>query len=246
MCEVFANPKAQGSGIATCIPQAGRCPRGCNSCFFQENSFYIPMDKLPYIPNMDDVKGQIVRCNDGNDSFHKLKDVLKITSMYPDVFFNTSYPVADKFLRNKKLLPVVVTVNPGGKEDMTDTDFHKLEYSPNIMFVRFRKNLWNDKLCHECCSYYRDLGIPVVLTYMRYNTIDEIPEEYRRYYQESKHLLNTYYALSKEAAYSHFRQFQVDFENVFYCGSRHSSLCKTCGNCIREYYATKERLSGKS
>lgn len=41
MNEWIWNPKCKGSGIITCIPQAGRCPNNCADCFFQSGRSYL-------------------------------------------------------------------------------------------------------------------------------------------------------------------------------------------------------------
>ena len=52
MSEWTWNPKTKGSGIITCIPQTGRCPNGCEDCFFQSGRSYLePLEEnLPHVP----------------------------------------------------------------------------------------------------------------------------------------------------------------------------------------------------
>jgi hypothetical protein len=226
------NPKTKGSGIICAIPQTGECPVKCDDCFFQSGRSYLePLaDNLPNLPTLEESKGRVVRVNDGNDSNNQRDLVLGLTHQYEDKFYNTSMPIDLEGFK----APVVLTINP---HKMTDVSFHKLKDIPkNLMFVRFRVNMWNLNLLEEAVSYYRE-HVPIVLTFMAYYT-ENIPEEYKDCYVWQKRILNSYNVLKPENASMvalHYRGLPV-----YTCGKG----CKDCGHCLREYYNTKERLRG--
>jgi len=231
------NPKVKGSGIIECIPQAGRCPVGCDDCFFQSGRSYLePLtENLPHVPSPEMATGRVVRMNDGNDSNVERELVESTAMQYEDYFFNTSI--------NKDLEsfpgPVVLTVNPGS---ITDIGFHKVEKAiHNLMFVRVRVNAWNvESVVDHAVDYYTDLGIPVVLTFMAYYGMT-IPNDHEHKYVWKKRTTNSYWVLKNlwmdeiESRYS-------TRLTVYTCGRRGQYACFLCGNCLREYYATKERL----
>lgn len=234
------NPKLAGSGILGAIPQTGTCPNNCPDCFFQSGrSFLEPLEEnLPNMPTEKDIRGRIVRVNDGHDSNIKRSDVMGACQGYPMRFYNTAIPKAlDEFDA-----PVVLTVNPG---DKTDTDFHKLEeIPPNLMFVRVRVNTWNLDLVREAVEYYTSREVPVVLTFMAYFN-ESIPEGHEEDYIYRKRTLNSYWAITTAA----WRWVMTLFENnvwVHSCGKiegeQGNPKCRHCGNCIREYFAATERL----
>ncbi len=235
------NPKTKGSGIITCIPQNDTCPNNCPDCFFQSGRSYLePLDKnLPHIPSRELAHNRIVRINDGNDSNFQRDIVIETAKQFPDYFFNTaisrdlgSFPA-----------PVVLTINP---KDITDQDYYKLEEIPdNLMFIRIRTNPWNfGKVVIPAVNYYTSKSVKVVLTFMAYYTA-HIPEEYKDYYEWKKRTLNSYWVLKQDR----IREMIVLFSDnpyVYSCGVKGQHACTFCGNCIREYYNTKERMrSGK-
>lgn len=230
------NPKTTGSGILCTIPQTGECPRRCSDCFFQSGRSYLePLaDNLPNMPPKD--TDSIVRVNDRNDSNNQRDMVIDETSCYRQRFFNTAIP---------KLNfpdPVVLTINPGW---MTDVNFYRVDPVPfNLMFIRFRTNLWNLDLCDEVVKKYtEDCGVPVVLTFMAYH---EPPTDMTGYVYRQR-TLNAYYAITTDA----WRKVMARYEDnplVYSCskieGERGKSGCKYCGNCVREYHNTIERMRG--
>jgi hypothetical protein len=215
------NPKIKGSGVIACIPQTGLCPNKCEDCFFQSGRSYLePLEEnLPYIPSLVDSHGRIVRMNDGNDSNVDRRNVIAVAKRYDNYFFNTAIP---KDLAGFHA-PVVLTVNPGEK---TDRNFHKLEEIPdNLMFVRVRVNSWNvSDVVIPAVDYYTGRGVAVVLTYMAYYKASPNPQ-YLRDYEWKKRTINSYWVLRD---------------------GRRMEICTFCGNCIREYYNTKERICGNS
>src|SRR3989344_96569 len=82
----------------------------------------------------------------------------------------------------------------------------------NLMFVRVRVNTWNLELVDQAVSHYSAASIPIVLTFMAYYT-ESILARY-----EGNPLV---YSCGKDA-------------NTF--------ACSRCGNCLREYFATRERM----
>ena len=233
------NPKTKGSGIICAIPQKGTCPNNCEDCFFQSGRSYLEplQENLPNVPNVKDAEGRIVRINDGNDSNVNKDRVLITAAWYKDCFFNTSIPQLD-FPG-----PVVLTVNPG---IMTDQGFDKLRTIPiNLMFVRARTNTWNLGLVDEIVEYYSYQKVPVVLTFMAYFGEESIPPLQRNDYVWRKRTLNSYWAITTEA----WRRVMKRYEDniyVYSCGKiegeKGNTACRFCGNCIREYYAARERM----
>lgn len=238
------NPKTKGSGIICCIPQTGRCPNECEDCFFQSGRSYLePLDEnLPNMPSELEITGRVVRVNDGNDSNIQFKAVAAQTDELPQKFYNTAVPKLDLFRG-----PVVLTLNPGG---MTNRGFYMVENIPaNLMFVRFRTNTWNLELAERVITYYVPREVPVVLTFMAYfDTADKIPEDHRRNYTLRKRTLNEYWAITHDA----WREVMDHLGGnplVHSCGTEDisgGSACRHCGNCLREYFATMERLRGKA
>lgn len=227
------NPKMAGSGIIDCIPQTGKCPHDCRECFYNKG-FYRTLDE-PLIPTVEEAEGRVVRMNSGHDSALSKGVVLEVAKRYKDVFFNTATHDWD-FPG-----PVVVTVNPDYYVKKHN-DFMHGEFcarSKNLMMVRARVDLWEMGMIREICSCY-SWQVPVVLTWMRYSTDRFLPRV--SLYTREKHVTNSYWTLSKEVIDDITKGLQAEFPNVYLCGNRWSSLCDQCGNCLREYYATKERM----
>lgn len=241
------NPKTKGSGILCAIPQTGTCPNKCEDCFFQSGRSYLePLKKhLPNMPVHNDLYGpsdlsihKVVRVNDGNDSNVDRGTVIYRTQAYPLRFFNTAIP---KDLGGFPG-PVVLTLNPG---KMTDKRFFKLKnIPPNLMFVRFRANMWNRELAGEAVDYYTSRNVPVVMTFMAYFKLS-VPKAHLRHYVFRKRTTNNYWAITSEAWFKFMYSFR--FEPLVYsCGHVEGELgntkCKHCGNCLREFFATRERM----
>jgi len=240
------NPKTRNSGIVCAIPQKGTCPNKCEDCFFQSGRSYLePLeDNLPNMPNQLQTYGRLVRINDGNDSNIEYEKWVIDTEIYPMKFYNTAIP---KNLERFDA-PVVLTVNPGR---MTDLDFHKLAFIPdNLMFVRVRVDMWNlDIVVRPVVQYYSNLSVPIVLTFMAYfNTANRIPFTNEHYYKFRKRTLNSYWAITTDAWRSVMKYWEnTKYEKwVYSCGKIEGELgittCRHCGNCLREYFATIERL----
>lgn len=233
------NPKTKGSGIICAIPQTGTCPNNCEDCFFQSGRSYLePLgDNLPNIPEQVDY--QVVRVNDGNDSNVDYPTVEMKTQQYLHRFFNTAIPTIPN-----KTVPFVLTVNPGKR---TDKSFWHLSTAKNLMFVRFRANTWNIELQKECIEFYSQKDIPIVLTFMAYfDTTNKIPEGHENNYIYRKRTLNSYNAITTEAWEKIMANYKYN-KWVYSCGRIEGELgdthCRFCGNCLREYFATLERMN---
>ncbi len=237
------NPKTKGSGIVCCIPQTGTCPNNCEDCFFQSGRSYLePLEEN--LPNMPQTirQFQVVRVNDGNDSNIKRAEVIYGVAGYPMKFYNTSIPRDLEEFND----PVVLTINPG---EMTDKDFHRV-WTKNLMFVRFRANSWNLLLAQAAAQYYGDREVPIIMTFMAYFDSAEqtIPSDHTQFYTFRKRTLNAYWAITRLA----WRQFMARWQGsphekwVYSCGKIEgeggTTACRHCGNCLREYFATMERL----
>jgi len=176
--------------------------------------------------------------NDINDSNTNRELVIETASKYNDVFYNTAIP---------KLNfpgPVVLTVNPAKK---TDKEAVLVDPIPkNLMYVRVRTNMWNiDNVVRPAIEHYTKQGVPVVLTFMAYyDTADTMPESCKIAYEYRKRTLNSYWAIKFEYWKWIMDQF-VENALVHSCGRediKDGSKCRNCGNCIREYFSTRERI----
>ena len=234
------NPKTKGSGIICAIPQIGICPNNCEDCFFQSGRSYLePLENnLPNMPSVEMTQNRVVRVNDGNDSNVNRSLVMKDTSRYPMKFYNTAIPKnIDRFDA-----PVVLTINMG---KLTDKECVCLSPIPsNLMFVRVRANTWNTHVIDKAVAYYTLNEVPIVLTFMAYFNLS-IPEAHRQNYVFRKRTLNSYWAITTEAWEMIMLRYKYNIW-VYSCGKiegeRGTTACRHCGNCLREYFATMERL----
>jgi hypothetical protein len=231
------NPKTKGSGIICGIPQKGECPVKCADCFFQSGRSYLePLDEnLPNMPTPEQARGKVVRLNDGNDSNNQRDVVMQAAEQYEHVFFNTSIPRGLEGFG----APVVLTVNPG---KMTDKKVHLVDpVPPNLMFVRVRVNTWNLSLVDAVVEHYTERKVPVILTFMAYYT-EDLPSGHERNYTFRKRTMNSYWVITPDAwdrVMAHYATEQY----VYACGKDANAFaCHRCGNCLREYFATMEKL----
>lgn len=227
------NPKTKGSGIMCAIPQSTGCPIGCADCFFQSGRSYLePLsENLPNIPPDHLIHSHIIRVNDGNDSNIDKVKVIETTEKWPHKFYNTSIPDLD-FPG-----PVVLTVNPA---NMTNTSAHLLEVAPpNLMFVRVRVNTWNVRIVDEVVWHYTARNVPIVLTFMAYY---QEPPKYADHYTFRKRNTNPYWVIIQPCWEGIVRRYSAR-DIVYTCGrTANTHSCARCGNCLREYHATMERL----
>jgi len=260
MTDYRENPKMTGSGLYGCIPQTEPCPNDCADCFFNHRSFLEPLkDHLPNMPREMDIKGntRVVRVNDGHDSFYlTTQQIERCVRSYPMCFFNTSIPNAmEKYCEYHhtdyrdyrdwtQLYPVELTINPG---KMTDAEFYMKDPIPiNLMSVRFRVNMWNLDLCDKAVQYYTTHQVPVILTFMAYYT-QPIPKEFEYAYEFRKRTINSYWAI-KRVYWKQIMERYEDNRYVYSCGhdgakeDGGNTECRFCGNCLREFFVTSERL----
>jgi hypothetical protein len=238
------NPKTKGSGIYCMIPQRGRCPRGCPDCFFQSGRSYLePLgENLPNVPALEDCRYNVLRVNDGLDSNVARDLVISTAAPFPLHFFNVSDEGDVRY--SKFPGPVVATVNPG---EMTDDDFTAIDPIPrNLMMVRLRVNTWNIfSVVEPAVRYYTELEVPVILTFMAYHEADSIPPGALDDYVERKRTSNSYWAITTASWRAIMRRHE-DNIFVYSCGKiegeKGSTKCERCGNCLREFFATKERM----
>ena len=83
---------------------------------------------------------------------------------------------------------------------------------------------------------------------MRYYK-DEIPSQYKKYYSFKKKIINSYWMLN-EKGWKMVKKDIIDKNDlVSTCGTEGANpkfLCSDCGNCLKHYFSTVERLkSGK-
>jgi len=235
------NPKTKGSGIMCAIPHAEKCPLNCDDCYFQSGrSFLEPLEEnLPNMPSssFENMQHRVFRINDGNDSSIKQEYVMKMSAPYQMKFYNTSIPTHLETFD----APVVLTVNP---REFTDHDFFDvLKVPKNLMFVRVRTNTWNLRsVVKPAVKYYTEQEVPVVLTFMAYfKTNPKIQKDY----VWRKRTLNSYWAITTEAWERVMEKFKYN-KWVHSCGKiegeKGDTHCRFCGNCLREYFATMERM----
>ncbi len=237
------NPKTRGSGILCCIPQTGKCLRGCADCFFNSRSYLEPLEEnLPNMPTVEQARNQVVRVNDGNDSSNRREAVMAAVQQYPMRFYNTTvFDRLDEFDA-----PVVLTVNPAERTDSKPVLL--CSPPPNLMFVRVRTNTWNLRsTVYPTVNHYCALGIPVVLTFMAYYET-AIHPDYARDYTWRKRTTNHYWAITIAAWQRVMAEF-ADDPRVYSCGrvegAKGLTGCRHCGNCLREYFATVEWMRGE-
>jgi len=220
------NPKLKGSRVIDCIPQTGNCPINCIECFYNSAGFYRTKEE-PLLPTLEEAEGRIVRVNSGHDSNLQKGMVLKMTRNYKDKFYNTSIPSFD-FPG-----PVVFTANP------QEIPIRQIAINNNLMAVRFRITPWNTNDCLKAVGHYVDNGIPVILTFMRFSKIENIPDQFRSDFFQAKNIINIYWCLTIQGYYNILRRFKGTGART--CGTIASSLCTDCRNCELLYDAWKER-----
>ena len=231
------NPKTKDSGILCAIPQKGKCPLNCPGCFYNEGRSYLnPIkDNTPNMPSYMQSLGRIIRVNDGGDSSINRAQVINDTLSFARKFYNTSIP--DKL--DQFDAPVVLTCNPA---QMTDKDFYKVDPIPdNLMMVRVRVNVWNIELVDKVVFYYTARHIPVVLTFLAYFK-QPIPDKYKDDYEWRTRVQNSYWCVKQKPREQIVDRYKLD-KSVHVCGHRSMDVhCKYCGNCLKFYFATMERL----
>ena len=230
------NPKLKDSLMIECIPQVGDCPMRCAECYYNLN-FYRSKD-TPLLPTLEESEGKIVRVNSGHDSNLQRELVLEKTKDYKDKFYNTSIPIPLG-------APTILTLN-GRDTDKTfllEHEFGTEEDTIQLMAVRFRVNTWNLGLCWKAISHWAlSDGTPLILTPMRYASLESIPESERKFYSQSKHIINTWWCLNEDGV--GIIRHKLAHSNVFWCGNpfNNSSYCSECRICEHLYVSAKERM----
>jgi len=232
------NPKQVETNIFDCIPQSGKCPIGCNQCFFNRpGAFYTA---VPSVPTREEVGDGVVRMNTGHDSNCQRELVIETAKQFDKVFFNTSVPRLD-FPG-----PVVLTANP--KEEQPAR--HPMETPPNLMFVRLRVSSTNLDYVDEAVVAWTSRGVPVVLTFMSYYDAEPKAPQYildavgGPCYEWRVRHINSYWCPTKP-----FLRFVMgryaDHRLVSMCGSIDVGYCKACRNCETHYLQTMKRMAGE-
>lgn len=231
------NPKQDGTDLFDCIPQKGPCPNNCNQCYFNRPSaFYLPINQN-HFPSLSEVGDGIVRVNSGHDSNIYRDHVIRSTQHYPKRFFNTSLPELDF------PAPVVYTANPEEEvEPNCPLDFN-CDFT-NVMFVRLRVSSTNLLHIFYAAVRWSRIGIPVVLTFMRYyeNPPDTENYEYR------KSIKNDYWCPKKSFIEAVMRIASLLMTDgiITMCGTLSSGFCRDCLNCQRFYYQAAKRMDDKT
>ncbi len=211
------NPKLEGTDIIEAIPQTGKCPVGCDECFYNGGRFYRQLDK-PLVPTMEEARRKIVRVNPGHDSNIQKDLATMATAAFPHKFYNTSIASFD-FPG-----PVVYTCNA--------TQLHLVLMVRNLMAVRVRVSTWNLEEVDKAVEHYLTLKVPVLLTFMRYFNYLKI--RIKKDYEWRKNILNEYYCIKQEAILRVLERYKG--KGVRMCGTPASSLCIDCRNCEFLYW----------
>lgn len=227
------NPKLVGSNIIDCIPQTGECPNRCSECFYNGGRFYRTLDE-PEIPSFGVVGDRIVRVNSGNDSNNNRDHVIQTTKKYRHKFYNTARPRFD-FPG-----PVVLTLNP----QWNNSIWRVRPVPSNLMFVRVRANIQDGPVVSEALDWYGRLGVPVVVTFMRYYSKEVIGERLVSEYEYRKHITNGYWVPKPEAIVRFMKGFVG--MGLRMCGTSYSSFCVDCGHCEEFYWRTIKRMGDAS
>jgi len=168
--------------------------------------------------------------------------VMKAVEKYPLKFYNTcSMRDLEKYDA-----PVVFTINPGSWTDKCpDSLIYNTPVASNLMFIRVRTNTWNIDLVELVVAHFTKIGVPVVLTFMAYHELESIPEHYKGDYIYRKRTVNSYYAI-RTCNWAWLMDEYRFNKLVYSCGKIEgeigTTLCRYCGNCLREFYATMERM----
>jgi len=256
------NPKQAGSRMWSCRPQTGKCPNGCNQCFYnRDNAYYCDINK-PNIPTPEEVGNDIVRMNSGHDSNIEKRQVINVASMYKHAFFNTSLPDFD-FPG-----PVVFTANAREEEPAYCPIINnqrktrqlppKMEkYFDRIMFTRLRVSPTNLEFIKQAVACWTAAHVPVVLTFMAYYDqdppgLDKCGDDFYwedaegkgyKAYTWRKRTLNSYYCSTREWN----RQVTLEMKKyggrgVTLCGTYDGAKCADCQNCSNYYWITRKHM----
>jgi hypothetical protein len=238
---VKRNPKMEGMGLWDCVPQEGKCPIGCNQCFFNRPGAYYT--QVPTVPTPEEVGDDIVRMNCGNDSNINRKLVVETAKRYKNFFFNTSVRGKLDFSG-----PVVLTANPREEEQAWLPSFAD-EVPRNLMFIRLRVSSTNLSYIDEAVRWWTSDGIPAVLTFMSYYDHEPVvPEQWKiavgQCYEWRVRHINSYWCPTKDFMRYVLKRYQ-DNRLVSMCGSIDLGYCRACRNCETYYHQAKKRMAGE-
>lgn len=238
---VIPNPKQAGTCLFDCIPQEGKCPIGCNQCFFNRpDAFYTP---TPSVPTPEEVGDGIVRMNCGHDSNIQREKVIETALRYEHFFFNTSIP------RFNFPGPVVLTANPKEEEPAWVPAF-ECQVPNNLMFVRLRVSATNLRLIDQAVRSWTLGSVPVVLTFMAYYDHEpEVNEEEvglpkSECYQWKVRHINSYWCATPAFMRAVLQRYSLN-RLVSMCGSIEVPYCRNCRNCESYYIQTTKRMRGE-
>lgn len=244
------NPKTKGSGIYCAIPQNYKlCSRNCKNCFFQNGRSYLePLaENLPNIPPKEIIDNFVIRVNDGLDSGENIAHVIEVTKNWPNKFYNTSWFNEFVYRKLYEYGPIVLTINP---DSMTDEEvwIPITNFKRFFMAVRFRANMWNQKLLKLAVEYWTSQDVPVIITFMRYY---EKPKEINSCldcYDYKDHILNPSWSININGWESIMWDYAGCNSLVFTCGAGPDKpLCRDCGVCLQLYWRSKdERFQNKN
>ena len=240
---MIRNPKQEGTCLFDCTPQSGKCPIGCNQCFFNRpGAFYTD---VPSIPTPEEVGVGIVRMNCGNDSNNQRELVIETAKQYKQVFFNTSIP------QFNFPGPVVLTANPEEEEAAYHPDCYRngWDIPTNLMFVRLRVSSTNLRLVERAVFTWTRALVPVVLTFMSYYTEEplvpvNVAADVGICYAWHVRHINSYWCPTPAFIRYVMDQYR-DNRLVSYCGSLEGSYCRYCRNCETYFIQTMKRMRGE-
>jgi len=139
--------------------------------------------------------------------------------------------------------PVVLTVNPARRTDSSAVLLNPIP--PNLMFVRVRTNTWNLDLVDKVVKHYSEREVPIVLTFMAYY-MDPFKPSHAKNYTYRQRTLNSYWVITPEA-WDRVMARYAGNKWVYACGKDANTFaCSRCGNCLREYFATMQRIKAVS
>jgi len=211
--------------IINAIPYIGKCPNECLECFYNNDEFFASLTS-PILPSLEEVGDQIVRVNQGNDSNINKDIVLERTAIYPKKFYCTAIPNFDF------PAPVVFTCN--GEELIL-----AINGLNNLMMVRVKTNLWNLNELEKAINYY--CGVPITISFMRYKDTNNIPNEFRQFYELKKNVMDDDYRyhLRDEQKQVIFYKYGTTNKMVDICRIVKARDCERCEFCYEKFMIGK-------
>ena len=164
----------------------------------------------------------------------KNPEIQHLYDKYPHIYFHNV--IRSKEISNTNY-PAVLTVNP---DNVVNWGYMKLQnIPPNLMYIRVNTNTWNISIVHGAVHWYVSKKVPVVLLFVAYKNKDSIPG----FNQDDYYLKDGYWRIKFSVWILIMSRFKKD-PLVYSCGQEGlSDECEHCGNCVREYFNTMERLN---